>query len=76
MVDRTELKELLAAIEHEQWAEWANGLMLTETLSTERVERWSSLLCEYKDLPEKYKEKDRLYADHIIELLEDLGILK
>lgn len=75
MVDKQDLRERLAALEHEQWAEWSNAMMLTENISAERRARWEDLQCEYKDLPENFKEKDRLYADHVIELLEELGII-
>ena len=38
-----ELLEKLAAIEHDQWVEWAQSLAENETLSKSRVKRWEKL---------------------------------
>ena len=63
------LLERLAAQEHDQWCQWAQAMLLTEDISKERRERWEKLLCTYEDLPEEYKEKDRLYAKDVLEIV-------
>lgn len=62
-----ETLEALAAIEHEQWMEWANALMQRETLSEERCNRWLSLMVPYSHLPESSKDEDRKWARKVIE---------
>jgi hypothetical protein len=65
--------ERLAENEHEQWCAWASSLMSSEpNLSEERIERWETLLCEYKELPlEKYRDKDRMYAREVLRILKE-----
>lgn len=58
-----EVLERLAAVEHEQWMQWAISLMDTEPrLSHARVSRWRSLLVPYAELSEEMKEHDRKWA--------------
>lgn len=59
------LKEELAALEHEQWMTWASDLMLTENLSEERTKRWSLFMVPYEDLPDEYKNSDRVWAEKV-----------
>ena len=63
--------EQLAALEHDQWIEWAKALLKSEPgISKERKERWEKLFVPYKDLSEESKEQDRVYARKIIELMK------
>jgi phage terminase small subunit len=61
------LTEKLAALEHQQWREWALTLMETEKISEERVKRWCKLcVASYSELTEEQKEQDRVWARKII----------
>lgn len=62
-----EVIEQLAALEHDQWMQWAQSLMDSEPgLSTARRERWRSLMVPYAELPEEMKEHDRKWARLVI----------
>ena len=54
--------EALAALEHDQWVEWSQNIAERETLSPERIERWSALWVPYAELSEEMKEQDRVWA--------------
>lgn len=65
------LIEELAAIEHNQWKEWATDLMKTEPdLSPKRLERWRTYMGDYKSLPNDIKEMDRKYARESLEVFK------
>ena len=73
VINSIEFLEALAQIEHEQWIEWATTLMEKENLSSERIQRWKTLLIDYPNLPTEHKESDRKYARIIIKkLIEEL----
>lgn len=65
----TNLLEILAELEHQQWMNWAKDLMIRESLSEEITERWKSYFVLYKDLPESVKELDRNYARKVISVI-------
>lgn len=63
-----ELREQMAAIEHEQWAYWTKHMMLNDT--SENRERWNrQIATPYSALTEKEKDLDRKWVDKIILLL-------
>lgn len=64
------LKEELAALEHEQWMTWAADLMATENLSQKRLDRWKPFMVPYEQLSEKVKEYDRRWAEKIWSIVE------
>jgi hypothetical protein len=64
-----DLRELLAALEHEQWMAWANHIMDTEPISEERKNRWQHFMVPYADLDEITKEFDRVWADRVLHIL-------
>lgn len=68
-MDTDSLIELLAELEHEQWVSWSKSLAQSESLSPERVERWSKLWIPYSKLSEEDKEADRVWARRVIETL-------
>lgn len=73
MTDHNRLRELLAALEHEQWAGWARAIFLTEELSLERRERWAATMeADYADLDEAAKDQDRVWADRVLAILQPL----
>lgn len=67
----SELLEKLSDLEHQQWANWAQSILKSETISEERKARWSVMFVDYKDLPEEIKEYDREYARKVMELIKE-----
>lgn len=62
--------ERLAALEHEQWATWAGGILNREPISYKTRDRWELLIrLPYRSLPEVHKEADRIWARKVLELL-------
>jgi hypothetical protein len=61
--------ERLAAIEHDQWMEWAKNILTTENVSAERKARWEKLFVPYDQLSEEMKEFDRVWARKVIDAL-------
>jgi len=64
-----ELAEKLAAVEHEQWMEWAKSIMEEEEISPDRRERWEGYMVPYAELSEEDKESDREYARKVLDVL-------
>lgn len=73
------MRELLAALAHEQWSKWTKYLFdqcdfnedFTVTIPTDLVLRWLKQMdTRYGDLPESEKESDRHQADEMIAVLE------
>jgi len=71
MFDLNKLREEIAALEHEQWMEWAKTLMKKENLSQERMDRWGLLLKPYNQLTEEQKDQDRIWADKVLGIIEE-----
>ena len=69
--------EELAANEHQQWVDWANDILNTEAVSSERAARWIELIqTSYEDLSEEMKEKDRREVRlRVLPILEKWGCL-
>jgi hypothetical protein len=68
--DQLTLREELAALKHEQWMQWANSLIKSEHLSTDRLDRWAKCMVPYSDLSEAMKDHDREWADKVLALVE------
>ena len=64
-----ELIEKLAALEHEQWMQWAKDILKTEDIKKERAERWAELFVPYDELTEEMKEEDRKWARKVLSIL-------
>ena len=61
--------EAVAAVEHEQWAHWAEYML--DHLTPENKARWRRQIeTEYADLSEAEKESDRVWARKAIEAME------
>jgi len=74
------MRELLAALSHEQWSGWMRYLFGksqrgpngTVTLPASLVSRWERQMnTAYHDLPECEKQSDRNEADKTITILEE-----
>lgn len=70
-VDRKELLEALAHLEHSQWMEWSHAIAAEELLTYNRVLRWRDLWKPYDELTEDQKERDREYAREVLAIVED-----
>ncbi len=83
-----ELREKLAAMQHEQWSGWMEYLfkrckrayLMSDELTIVEgdVQRWKrQVATPYTDLPENEKESDRIEADKYIDLIrsEVLGVV-
>ena len=63
-----QLREELAALEHEQWAHWTRYLLTN--ITPENIARWNSQCQrEYGALTEREKGTDRKWADKVMEIL-------
>jgi glutathione S-transferase len=65
------LREQLAALEHEQWIAWSQDIAATEVITPARLERWQRLWKPYDTLTEDEKDQDREWADRMITILQD-----
>jgi hypothetical protein len=72
---KAELREKLASLEHAQWQYWAEDLLKVERISRERRNRWEYLFRPYQGLTEEEKDQDRKWAEKVIQLLEEIGII-
>lgn len=64
---RAELREDLAALEHEQWATWAEAVL--DEVGSDRQERWQPYFVPYEELSESVKDDDREWADEVLTIL-------
>ena len=69
VMDEGELVERLAALEHEQWMEWAKAVQDSEPISKRRRQRWAQFMVPYEQLPEDVKEHDRVWARKVLGIL-------
>ena len=80
------LRERLAALAHEQWSGWMNYMfqqtapMLQagrrcEVVPPDLVERWKRQRdTPYAELPENEKESDRIEADKVLKIIQEMKI--
>lgn len=64
------LLETLADLEHKQWISWTSWLVENEELPKELVIKWKRSWLPYRELSEKQKDKDRIWARSVIRLLK------
>lgn len=65
----TELLEKLAELEHIQWSSWVDYEL--NHLTTANILRWNEQrITPYKDLSERDKEKDRIWARKVLKVLK------
>lgn len=68
----SDLREELAALEHEQWAHWTEYML--NNLTPENIVHWIKQIdTPYAELSEKEKDSDREWADRSIKVLENAG---
>lgn len=75
----SEIREQLAALEHEQWVGWMNYLFEKSiesgdgsvTIPADMVDRWKRQInTPYADLSDSEKESDREIADKVLRILK------
>ena len=65
------LREKLAELEHRQWQHWTSYFLRHHHYINFR-KRWKKQLKQnYKDLSEKEKEADRIWADRVLKLFNE-----
>jgi len=78
--DQSELREQLAAIQHEIWSHWMEYLFSVTVsdgdgarIPMDKAVRWHrQMRTDYADLTEKEKESDRDQADKVLAVIEGL----
>lgn len=68
------MREVLADLEHEQWVKLTKYYANQDDqiqVSEEKLDYWKDLWVDYEELSEDMKDKDRKYADKVIEKLEE-----
>ncbi len=66
-----DLRENIAALEHEQWSHWIEHMLTNST--KESIQRWrKQISTPYANLTEKEKNSDREWADKVLKLMEVL----
>lgn len=73
---RRRLRERLARIEHDQWMAWSQSLAAGEHLSDERLARWRRHWVSYEELSEEARDRDRHWADRVLDILVEEGLLE
>ena len=70
-----ELLEKLAALEHKQWAHWTTYML--NNLTDENINRWTRQIeTPYEKLSDNEKEKDRVWARKVLEIISGKKIIK
>ncbi len=66
---KNEIREQVASLVHEQWMDFAKKV--SPEIDPAHAEAWESMMVPYDELPESEKEKDRVFANRVIFLLEN-----
>lgn len=68
---RKQLRETLAALIHDHWQAWTTRIVgqHEEKLPKELVTKWKQNWRTYTDLPERIKDKNRLWADKVLAII-------
>mgnify|MGYP003973184805 FL=1 len=62
---RKHLLEVLADLEHRQWAHWTRYML--DNFTPENVDRWrKQVQTDYSDLSEREKDSDRTWASTVL----------
>lgn len=66
------LLEEISKLIHEEWVEWAK--QIEHEISDERKARWQTVYCDYDELSEEMKDKDRDYGKKVLAMLKNFDI--
>ena len=70
---KTELVEKLADLEHKQWGHWTQYFL--ESYNEDNRKRWNRQAhTAYRNLSEKEKESDRVWARKVLNILKKLNL--
>lgn len=70
-MSESNLLEKLAALEHEQWKHWTKHFLKGKHTPND-LRRWLYQIdLSYDELPEEDKEKDRVWARKVLEIMKD-----
>ena len=69
-LNKIELREELAELEHQQWKFWAHHLISHGLIPDEIKEMWLNNFKPYLELSEIEKDKDREWADKVLKILK------
>lgn len=83
VVRERRLVEMIAALEHEQWAHWSRELakqyvtdLRPYNFMERKIRRWRFLWCSYMELGKGARKLDREWARKVVNLLKSEGVLK
>ena len=73
-IQRDDLLESLARLEHEQWMHWSKAVAADVPEATRAT--WSTSWKDYAELNEVMKEADRVWARKVIALLHHHNLIQ
>ena len=67
----SELREKLAELEHRQWVAWSEAVATNSEFEIPMglIEKWRKSWIPYSYLSEEQKDKDRFWADKVLEVV-------
>ena len=74
-----ELRERLSKLEHQQWMKLTKYYAESDDeieISEEKLDHWEDLWIPYEELSEEMKDKDRKWADKVLEELSVIELIK
>lgn len=72
-MNKEQIIERLATLEHKRWVLWTENILQTELLTNKRLEEWKRLQVPYNQLTEEQKEYSRAWAEQIIKAMSKHG---
>lgn len=70
-----ELRDDLADLEHVQWAHWTKYML--DNLTPENIARWTKQIdTPFSELSPEEQKSDYDWADKVLDILRDLGIIE
>lgn len=70
------LREELAELEHRQWMHWSQHVAENNDIPDSLHEKWNGNWEPYDALDEETKDHDRKWADKVLDILEERGLLE
>ena len=67
-MEKNELIEKLAELEHAKWVKWAKSAY--PEVSPIKQKRWKKFFCPYEQLEERHKELDREWARKVLVIID------
>ncbi len=70
LINHFHFRNMVAKFMHDVWCEWSKTIAKEEQLSPDRMKRWKSQWIPFDQLDKETQEKDRKYADRLLEVLK------